>query len=124
MSAGGDGGGRRVHRPIRHRVASGTEQSRRLSIEALLQRLDKDTPHPRPLMCPAGELMFVFVVDFHRRPRAVCTQMGFEYAHLEFVDVLSDSYTAVNETSFAGNYWARVFLILWCQAIFATAHSS
>ena len=94
-------------------VRCATEQSRRLSIEALRQRLDKDAPHPRPLVCPKGEPMFVFVVDFHRRPRAVCEQMGFEYVHLAFVDVLGDSYTAVNEASFARNYWARIFLSLW-----------
>ena len=94
-------------------VRYATEQSRRLTIEALRQRLDKDAPYPRLVMGPVGEPLYVFVVDFHRSPRAVCEQLGFKYAHLGFVDVLSDSYTAVNQTIISGNLWARIFLILW-----------
>jgi hypothetical protein len=34
--------------------------------------------------------MFVFAVDFHSRPLAVCRQMGFKCIHLEFLDISLD----------------------------------
>ena len=105
-------------------VQYATERSRRISIEALRQRLDQDAPHPRLVVSPVGEPMYVFVVDFHRSPRAVCEQMGFKYDHLGFVEVLCDAYTAVNETTIRRYLWLRIFFILWNQGNSATARNS
>jgi hypothetical protein len=68
-------------------VRSATEQSRHVSIEALQQKLDRNAPQPHIVYCPSGEPMFVFAVDFHSRPLAVCRQMEYGCVHLEFLDV-------------------------------------
>jgi hypothetical protein len=96
-------------------VRSATEQSRQVSIEALRQKLDRSAPEPRKIYCPSGEEMFVFAVDFHRRPLDVCRQMGFECVHLEFLDISLDCYTPECEAWFWGDSWVRVFQVLWIR---------
>ncbi len=95
-----------------------TDQSRHLSIEALRKKMDRNAPQPYTLYSPSGEPMFVFGVDFHLRPLAVCRQMGFECAHLEFLDIPCDYYSPINMAGFDGDTWVRVFQIIWMRGVF------
>jgi hypothetical protein len=87
------------------------------SIEALRARMDRKAPGWASVFLPDGEPVFVFAVDFHRRPSDVCTRMGFEYAHVGFAEVSVGDYVPANALLFDSFRWLRLILVHWSNLL-------
>ena len=103
-----------------------TERSESQSIENLRFKMDEHAPQPFELVGPSGELLFIFCVDFHKAPRVVCEQMGFQYTHACYAEFPCDSYMSINQMQLQPYRWIKVFYHLWSQSpqYPPTAHSS
>ena len=91
----------------------------RMSFMELGQTLDRRAPMPWLGVCPLGEPMAAFGVDFHRAPAAVCARLGFDYCHVEFREVAAEEvYLPERELVFGSlpHSWMRLFHVAWWRA--------
>ena len=92
-----------------------SSSSSSISYIELGQYLDRRAPRPWLGVCPRGEPIAAFGVDFRRAPAAVCARLGFDYCHLEFKEFEEELYTPERELGFGSLPfdWMRLFLVAW-----------
>ena len=87
------------------------------SINELRQRMDRRAPAPWLGVCPRGEPVAIFAVDFRQSPAAMCARLGFDYTHAGFVDVRAEIYRQDYEMRFDSDplLWVKIFMAAWIR---------
>ena len=88
------------------------------SFHDLGQSLDSRAPKPWLGVCPRGEPIAAFGVDIHQDARAaVCARLGFDYCHVEFMQVEDEVYAPERELVFGSQPfgWIRLFQVAWLR---------
>jgi len=86
-----------------------------MSFIELGQYLDTRAPKPWLGVCPRGISIAAFGVDVHRMPEYICTRLGFDYNHIEYITVDEESYVPDRRLDFGPMpySWMRLFLVAW-----------
>lgn len=94
-----------------------TDFARPIVFSELGQLMDICAPMPWLGVCPNGETIAAFAVDFHQSPAIVCARLGFTYCHVEFVDVEAENYRPDYVIGFGDSQfsWVKLFHSAWSR---------
>lgn len=86
-----------------------------ISIDELHIQLDRHAPAPWIGVCPRGEPVAIFAIDFRQSPAAVCARLGIEYCHAGFWDISAELYRQDHAMRFESESfkWVKLFMKAW-----------